>query len=239
MHNGIPPIKFISVDDNILDLYAIEEFSKPFPFLKSCGHFSNALEALEAQRSIQPDLVFLDIEMPTIDGMDFLREIRSQISMAVFVTAHPEYALEGFELSALDYILKPLTQERFEQAMRRVEEYWEMKHKSALYDVIFERDMVTIKEGYNQIKLAQSEIIYLEAMQDYTKVVTTSKNYLTLSTLSYFMDQLPSDRFLRVHRSYGVSIGKIRELSNSKLLCGNALIPVGKTYRTQVAKLRI
>lgn len=183
------------------------------------------LEGFEAQQYSKPDLVFLDVEMPGIGG--------------IIITSHPEYALEGFELSALDYLLKPLTEERFTQAAPKIRDYWEMRQKPELYDVHFERDMLTIKEGYNRIRLAQRGTIYLEAMQDYTKMVTSNKNYLTLSTLSFFMEQLPADRFISVHRSYAVSLQQIKELRNSELLCDNTVIPVGKTFRSAVSKLRL
>ena len=238
MTRTLPEIRFIAIDDNPLDLLFITEFSKVFPFLIPCGTFQNAFEGLEAQQYIKPDLVFLDIEMPQFTGIDLLRKIREQISMAVFITSHPEFALEGFELSALDYILKPLTEDRFAQAARRILEYWEMKQKSEAYEVLFEKDMLTIKEGHNQVRLAQRDIIYLEAMQDYTKIVTQGKNYMTLCSLSFFMEQLAPERFLRVHRSYAVSLGHIKELRYSELLCNNTVIPVGKTYRSTVSKLR-
>ncbi|KQS34063.1 LytTR family DNA-binding domain-containing protein [Dyadobacter sp. Leaf189] len=236
---SLPRIKFIAIDDNPLDLLFLTEFARTHAFLDNCGTFSNVLEGYEAQQYIKPDLIFLDIEMPGFSGIDMLRKIRSEVTMAVFITSHPEFALEGFELSALDYILKPLTEERFAATARKVLEYWEMKQKSQAYEVMFEKDMLTIKEGYNQIRLAQQDIIYLEAMQDYTKIVTSRKNYMTLSSLSYFMEQLPSDRFMRVHRSYAVSVGQIKELRYSELVCSDAIIPVGKTYRSTVARLKL
>ena len=232
-------IRFIAIDDNPIDLLFISEFSLAYPFLENCGTFSNALEGLQASQYIKPDLVFLDIEMPEFTGIDLLRKIRKEVGLAVFITSHPEFALDGFELSALDYVLKPLTEERFARTAAKIREYWEMKQKSEAYEVLFEKDMLTIKEGYNQVKLAQREIIYLEAMQDYTKIVTPRKNYLTLSSLSYFMEQLPADRFLRVHRSYAVSLGQIRELRHSELVCNDTVIPVGKTYRSTVARLKL
>ncbi|TLV02144.1 LytR/AlgR family response regulator transcription factor [Dyadobacter luticola] len=238
MTGTLPGIRFIAVDDSPLDLLFISEFSKAYPFLIPCGTFSNAVEGYGAQQYIKPDLVFLDIEMPGFSGIDLLRKIREEVVMAVFITSHPEFALEGFELSALDYILKPLTEERFAQAARKIQEYWEMRQKSAAYEVMFEKDMLTIKEGHNHVKLAQRDIIYLEAMQDYTKIVTSNKNYMTLSSLTYFMEQLPADRFLRVHRSYAVSVGQVKEMRYSELVCNNAVIPVGKTYRSAVAKMR-
>jgi DNA-binding LytR/AlgR family response regulator len=240
MNSGAhPTVRFIAIDDNPLDLLAISEFSRSYPFLVNCGAFSHPLEGYEAQQYIKPDLVFLDVEMPGISGIDLLKKIREQVSMAVFITSHAEFALDGFELSALDYILKPLTEDRFAEAARKVREYWEMKQKSQAYEVLFEKDMLTIKEGHNHVRLAQRDIIYLEAMQDYTKIVTSQKNYMTLSSLSCFMEQLPTDRFLRVHRSYAVSLSQVKELRHSELLCNETVIPVGKTYRSTIAKLKL
>jgi DNA-binding LytR/AlgR family response regulator len=239
MKGNSVPVKFIAIDDNPLDLLAISAYSEGYDFLENCGTFSNALEGYEAQQYIKPDLVFLDIEMPAISGLDLLRKIREEVSMSVLITSHPEFALEGFELSALDYILKPLTEERFAQTAKRIAEFAQMKRQADAYEVMFDKDMLTIREGYNQIRLSQNEIIYLEAMQDYTKIVTHGKNYMTLSSLTYFMEQLAPDRFLRVHRSYAVSLSQINELRHAEVVCRDIVIPVGKTYRSTIARLRL
>jgi DNA-binding LytR/AlgR family response regulator len=232
-------VRFLAVDDNLLDLLAISELAKQFDFLENCGTFTNPIEAYEAQQYIKPDLVFLDIEMSSVSGIELLRKIRAEIPMAVFITSYPEYALEGIDLSVLDYVLKPLTPERFAVTVERIRQYWEMKQKSAAYEVLFENDLLTIKEGHTQVRVSQNEIIYLEAMQDYTKIVTEKRNYLTLSTISFFMDRLPSDRFLRIHRSYAVALHHITELRHSEIVCSNARIPVGKTYRQVVSRLQL
>lgn len=237
--NSLPTVRFIAIDDNPLDIFSIVEYAKAYPFLQNCGTFHNALEGYEAQQYIKPDLVFLDIEMPGISGLDLLRKIRKEVTMAVFITSHHEFALDGYELSALDYILKPLTEERFAETARRIREYAVMKQRAEAYEVLFEKDTLTIKEGYNHVKVSQQDIIYLEAMQDYTKIITPQKSYMTLSTLTCFMEQLPADRFMRVHRSYAVSLNQIKELRGSEVVCNHAVIPVGKTYRSAIAKLRI
>ncbi|MCF0052140.1 LytTR family DNA-binding domain-containing protein [Dyadobacter sp. LJ53] len=237
--SSLPGIRFIAIDDNPLDLLFISEFAKAFPFLQNCGTFANALEGYEAQQYIKPDLVFLDIEMPGFTGLELLKKIRSEVDIAVFITSHHEFAIEGYELSALDYILKPLTEARFQETARRIREYALMKHRAEAYEVLFGDDTLTIKEGHNQVKLSQKDIIYLEAMQDYTKIITQQKNYVTLSTLTCFMEQLPSDRFMRIHRSYAVSLNQIKELRHSEVVCNNTVIPVGKTYRSAIAKLRL
>ncbi len=145
--------------------------------------------------------------------------------------------MEGFELSALDYVLKPLTAARLDITARRIREYWDVKRKSEAYEVLFEKDMLSIKDGYHTVRLPQRDIVYLEAMQDYTKIVTGSKSYMTLSTLSCFMETLPQDRFVRVHRSYGVSLRHVAGFSYSELLCNQVTIPIGKTYRPAISRL--
>lgn len=232
-------IRFMAIDDNPVDLLILKEYSTPFPFLQHCGSYTIPAEGLVAIEKDHPDLVFLDIEMPGVSGLELLRHIKAKVPLAVFITSHPEFALEGFELSALDYVLKPLTSERFAQTARRIEEYWDMKQKAHSYEVLFEKESLTIKEGHHQVKLPQDDIIYLEAMQDYTKVVTEKKNYLTLTTLTGFLEKISSKNFIRVHRSYAVAINKIKELHSNKLICGNIEIPIGKTYRTAIAQLKL
>lgn len=232
-------IRYIAIDDNPVDLLILKEYAADFPLLKHCGSFSNAIEGLAAAETIQPDLVFLDIEMPGTTGLEILRQLKSKVPIAVFITSHPEFALEGFQLSALDYILKPLTTDRFDHTAGRIHDYWDMKQKAISYEVQFEKESLTIKEGHNQIKLPQQDIIYLEAMQDYTKVVTEKKNYLTLTTLTGFLEKIANNNFLRVHRSYAVAINKIKELHANKVVCGNNSIPIGKTYRSALAQLKL
>lgn len=232
-------IRFVAIDDNPVDLLILKEYSTPFPFLQHCGSYTTPAEGLVAIEKEHPDLVFLDIEMPGGSGLELLRQIKDKVPLAIFITSHPEFALEGFELSALDYVLKPLTSERFAHTARRIEEYWNMKQKAHSYEVLFEKESLTIKDGHNQIKLPQEDIIYLEAMQDYTKVVTENKNYLTLTTLSGFLEKLSNNKFLRVHRSYAVAVKKIKELHSNKIVCGNSTIPIGKTYRSVVAQIKL
>jgi DNA-binding LytR/AlgR family response regulator len=232
-------IKFIAVDDNLLDILAIETFANKHSNLLKIGSFSNASEALLAIKSSKPDLVFLDVEMPDFTGIELLASIRKEVPMAVFITSHPEFAIDGFELSALDYILKPLTQERFDTCIKRVVDYWQMKQKAALFEIAYEKDSITIKDGHNRLNIKRSDIIFAEAMQDYTKIVTSDKNYLTLSTLSNFVEQFTDNEMIRVHRSYAVSIKKISEIKSNELFCNNYQIPIGKTYKTSLSAIKL
>ncbi len=232
-------IKFIAVDDNFLDLLAVETFAKKHKNLSLIGSFSNATDAILAIQASKPDLVFLDVEMPQFNGIELLSAIREIVPMAVFISSHSEFAIDGFELSALDYILKPLTQERFEVCIKRVEEFWDMKNKAALYEIAFEKDSISIKDGHSRLNIRRSDIIYVEAMQDYTKIVTNDKKYLTLSTLSNFVERFTDDELIRVHRSFAVSANKITEIKTNELICNTIQIPIGKTYKTSVAHLRL
>ncbi|MFV0606615.1 MAG: LytR/AlgR family response regulator transcription factor [Niabella sp.] len=230
-------IKYIAVDDSLLDRLLLEEYADKNPFFKKLGTYDSPEESLVAVTTLQPDLIFLDIEMPGMTGVDVLRTIRQQVPLAVFITSHAEFALDGFELSAFDYILKPLTEERFAATAKRLQEYWEMKQNAAAYEVLFEQESVVIKEGYTQIKLLLHEIIYLEAMQDYTKVITAQKSYLTLTTLTAFLQKVASKKFMRIHRSYAVALSKIESIETGTVNCGGFALPIGKTYKSEIAKI--
>lgn len=232
-------INFIAIDDDILGLMSIGELAKRYVFLQPKGYFSNASDGLVAINSLKPDLIFFDIEMPGITGLELLRLTKEKVPMAIFVTSHPEFALDGFELSALDYLLKPVDEERFEQAMRRVQDYWEMKQKAAAYEVMVEKEYLLIKEGRNQIRLPQQDVIYLEAMQDYTKLVTQKKTYMINKPLSGFVAHLPLDKFLRIHRSYAVALHQIIKLGLGEVVCYGCTLPIGKTYRSAVAQIKL
>lgn len=227
-------IRVIIVEDNEMDCLTITTILSHFDNLNILGIFSNALEAINSIYTLKPDLLFLDIEMPEISGIELLKSVRDQVPMAVFVTSYPDFALDGFELSALDYILKPLTEERFIPCLSRIEEYWEMRQKSNAYDILVEQDSLTIKQGHDKLKLPLSEVIYLEALNDYTKFYTAKKSYITLGNLSHILSQMPEDIFFRIHRSYAVAKSKITGLKKNEVICATISLPVGKTYKAKL-----
>jgi len=225
-------IRYISIDDESDDLLMLNEHIKTEPAFLCVGSFSSASEGLQAIISLKPDLVFLDVEMPGITGLEILKLLRDKIELAVFVTSHPEFALESFDLSAFDYLLKPVTEKRFAYTAQRLKDYWSMKQKAATYELLQEKETLLISEGRNKTRVPLHEIIYVEAMQNYTKVVTSRQSYLTLVGFNVFFSQLPQDNFLRIHRSYAVARNKIDGLHSSfELICGNTVLPVGKTYK--------
>lgn len=228
-------IRCICIDDERDDLLLLNEWIKTEPALICVGDFSSPSDGLQAIISLKPDLVFLDVEMPGVTGLEILKLLRSNIELAVFVTSHPEFALDGFELSAFDYILKPVTEKRFNYTAQRLKDYWSMRQKAATYELLQEKETLFISEGRNRIKVPINEIIYLEAMQNYTKVVTERQSYLTLVGFNIFLTKLPQDGFLRIHRSYAVAKNKIRGFNAAEeIVCGNTAIPVGKTYKDTI-----
>lgn len=232
-------IRYIALDDNLLDLMAIKLFAANYPSLQNCGHFQDAASALDALNTIKPEVAFIDVDMPGINGIEFVKAVKEKIPVSVFITSHPEYALEGFALDAMDYIVKPLTPERFALTVQRIQDYLDLRARAANYTVLFEPELVTFKHGYNKMRIPQREIVFLEAMHDFTKIKTFQKTYTASAPLSTFMESLPKDKFLRVHRSYAVAVGKITEARYAELVCGNVTIPIGKTYRTAVAQLNL
>ena len=139
MPNMQATLRYIAVDDNALDLLAVTTMAAAYPFLQQAATYNNALDAMSGITAIKPDVLFLDIEMPEWSGVELLRTVREQVPISVFITSHPDFALDGYELDALDYVLKPLTPERFAITARRIGEYWELKQKADAYAVQFEQ----------------------------------------------------------------------------------------------------
>src|SRR5690606_24236814 len=198
-----------------------------FNFLNNIGVFDNAQQALASISKKAPDILFSDIEMPGITGIEMMKQIIGQVPAPVFITSHPEYALQSFDLEIFDYLLKPINSERFSKCINRLEEFFVLHQKAMAIDNREEgNDYMIIKQGYDKFKVNFDEILYLEAMKDYTKICTAEKqNYLVVETLGGLLQQLPSDRFQRIHRSYIVNIGRITHFSTNKFWVGTHGLP--------------
>jgi len=233
------PLNYIIVDDNKLDQFTLLSKAKEFPQIKNIGICNNAEEALKSIAALKPTIVFIDVDMPGINGLELLRLVKEDVPIAIFVTSHMEYALDSYELAAFDFLLKPVKTERFKATMDRVFDFWEMKLNSIAYTVQFQKDTITIKEGHSQIQIPLNDITYLEAMKDYTKIITTQKKYMTLMPLSSFIKELPANVFSRIHRSYAVKRDRITCMQAGELYIGNQCLPIGKTFRTETAQWKI
>lgn len=224
-------IKCIAVDDEPLALEIIEDYIRKVPFLSLAGKFENAATALRFIQEEPVDLVFLDIKMPDITGIQFLKSLKYP-PMVIFTTAYGEYALDGFNLDVVDYLLKPVPFERFLKAAAKASEtFFANQQKIAPLDSAWVNDYIFIKTEYKIIKINLEDILFIEALKDYTKIYTQNLPVLTLRSLKSFETRLPADKFIRVHRSYLVSLNKINSVEKNTVMIANQSIPISDGYR--------
>jgi two-component system LytT family response regulator len=164
------------------------------------------------------DILFLDIDLPTVSGLDF-RKKAMDVPVCIYISAHPEYAVESFELDTLDFIVKPIKIDRFTQTMNKIEEYMELKIKAKLFESTLGGDVFYIKEGHTESKIKLHHILYLEALKDYTKIVTSAKKYYVLNSIGNLLKEHHFQSFVRVHRGFAVQKQYIdRKMTNEILL---------------------
>lgn len=218
-------IRCVAIDDEPMALLVIEQFCHRLGGLDlEC--FSEPHVGLEAIRRTSPDLVLLDIEMNGINGLEIARSLPSECRL-IFTTAHAQYALEGFELDAVDFLHKPFAYERFERAVNKaLQRIGDKSDRSAV-------ESVTLKQEYNNVVIPIDEILYLEAMENYTKVHRRNGRYiLSRTSLKKTAELLPPDRFLRIHKSYVVALPQVTEYSHTQLRLKEspAIIPIGRAF---------
>ncbi len=219
-------IKCVAIDDEPLALQLIMEYAKRFPLLKMVQTFDDAVAGAEYLRHAETDLLFIDINMPDISGIDLVKSLLQKPSV-IFTTAYRKFAMEGFELNALDYLLKPISFERFEKAVNKAIQHVEFREvqKKASGQVLF------VRSEYQLVKINLSEIEYIESVEDYIKIHRTGqKPVMTLMTMKSILEKLPSDQFQRVHRSFVVALAGIRSIVNRKIRLSSAEIPISDSY---------
>ena len=230
-------IKTLIVDDEPLALDISETFIAKMPNLELVARCNNALEGIEALKNHEVDLMFLDIQMPQITGIEFLRSLRNPPAV-VFTTAFPDFALEGFELDAVDYLLKPISMDRFMKAVSKATERITIRKQGT--DTIEEigDDYFFVKADKKLIKVNFSDIIYIEGLKDYVIIRQENSRVIALQTMKSLEDKLHSSNFRRVHRSYIVNLGKVLALDGNTLEVMEKgqvkVIPIGKNYRDEL-----
>lgn len=225
------------VDDEPLALEILESHIKKCDNLKLIAKCSNAIEASEAINREKPDLIFCDIHMPEISGIDFMKSIQNSGILVVFTTAYSEYAVDAFTLDALDYLLKPVSFERFKKSVDRAEEYFSIKNKTEQPSAEMSDGHMFVKADSKMIKINYDDIWYVEAFADYVKIYTSEdKRIVTLQTMKNMEQSLPADKFARVHRSYIVAINKVLAIGAHEVKIGNKNIPLGKNYKDAFAQ---
>lgn len=222
------------VDDEPLALSLLESYVKKTAFLRLTGKYSNALSAMKHIAEEEVDLLFLDIQMPGINGMEFARTI-SHRTRVIFTTAFSQYALEGYKVSALDYLLKPFSFDEFLAAARKALEWFEMIESKPVAETVHENIGIFVKSEYQLLHVLYEDIIYIEGLKDYVKIYTENdpKPILSLMSLKLLEEELPVDRFMRVHRSYIIHKNKISSVNKNRIVIGKKQIPIGETYRKQ------
>ncbi|MDR0710921.1 MAG: LytTR family DNA-binding domain-containing protein [Prevotellaceae bacterium] len=222
-------IKCFAVDDEPLALELIQSYVNQASFLTLAGSFSNATEALEAMKRQPPELIFLDIQMPGLTGIELAAMIDAHKMKVIFTTAFDCFALEGFKVDAIDYLLKPIAYADFLKAAQKAQRYIDASSAPAAPRCI------TVKTGYKLHKIDLSEILYVEALRDYVAIHTASgEKIMTIASLQHIADKLPEAMFARVHRSFVVNISKIRIIERNRIVFGKTYIPISDTYKEQV-----
>lgn len=221
----------IIIDDDEIDRLTVVSFAKKFPVLDILGVFESAEEALSFIDTQNIDILFLDIDMPGLSGIEF-RKKALEIPVCIFITAHPEHAVESFEIETLDFIVKPLKLDRFAQTVSRIEEFMEVKLKASLFEASIGGDTIYIKEGHEQTKVKLHEILYLEALKDYTLIITNKKRHCVLSSIGNLLKEDHFQSFIRIHRSFAVQKQFIQKVNSSEIILNNDIaIPVGRSYK--------
>ena len=219
-------IRCIAIDDEPLALKQISGYINKTPFLELAGECESALKAIEVLEITPVDLMFVDINMPDLSGMDFVKTLENPPKI-VFVTAYSQYALEGFRVDAIDYLLKPISYVDFLKSANKVKTWFDTNPKKS-DEVRSNKDFLFIKSEYKLLRINFDDIKYIEGMSEYIRIhLTNSKPVMTLLSMKAIEDKLPSDRFMRVHRSFIVSLSKISEIERSRIIFdGKVYIPV-------------
>lgn len=237
------PLRLLIVDDEPLAVEVLETYIAQFPqqlqLITTCN---NALQAFEAINKHEIDLMFLDIEMPQISGIDFLKSL-ARPPKVIFTTAYPQYALDGYDLNIVDYLLKPISLERFEKSIDKAIFQLEGINLKAQQKELINKaqnestnhiDYIFVKADKKLIKLKFDEIYFIEGLKDYVMIYTPTGRIITLQTMKSLEEKLPSDLFMRIHRSYIVGSKHISMMQGNTIYIDNKEIPIGKNYKDEV-----
>jgi two-component system, LytTR family, response regulator len=228
-------MNFIALDDEPLALVLIEKHASAIPDLQLLATFTDAATAADFLRNNAVDLLVSDINMPDVNGLQFVRDLPDERPMVIFLTAYKEHAHEGFDLDVVDYLIKPVSAERFQKAIRKASDLLELREKAAEAALVLppaETHFFVFSEYY-QIKITIEDILYIESMGDYVKIyLATQKNpVLTLERLKNLTDRLSKHGFQRIHRSYLVNLAKITAQQKSRVSVNGIWLPVGEAYK--------
>lgn len=222
-------IKCLIIDDEPIAREGLKEHVEQIEFLNLIATCKNAIEATNWMQKADIDLIFLDIQMPKVTGIEFMKNLKNP-PLTVFTTAYPEYAIESYELDIVDYLLKPISFPRFLKAALKAKEYM-AQHE---HQVVRNEDFFFVKCSQKIEKIIVQEITYVESMSNYVIIHTKDRKFVTYLTFKSVEDQLPSDQFIRIHRSYMVALSAIKTIEGSDLIIDGATLPISKNYKDEV-----
>ncbi|NEM99473.1 LytR/AlgR family response regulator transcription factor [Pontibacter burrus] len=233
-------IRCLVVDDKPLALDILTDYIKKVDFLEFVASTTSALEALKLVEQERIDLLFLDIQMPELTGIQVMKILGDKCRV-ILTTAYTEYALEGYDHNIVDYLLKPIAFDRFYKAAQKAKQVFELQQTIAVPPTIIKeekpaetpaaRDIIFVKTEYKIVKLRLSDILYVEGLQNYVSIYTKTERILSLKNIKKMEELLPAGQFIRVHKSYIISLDKIDSIERNRVFIGDAVIPVGETYK--------
>lgn len=220
----------IAVDDEPLALDILKGMIAKVPFLSLVATCKSGMEALQILTDQKIDLIFLDIQMPDLSGIQLLKSLKNP-PIVIFSTAYNHYAVESYTLDAIDYLLKPFAYDRFLKAVNKAQEYLQYTTQANIGSANTHNDHIYVRADYKIIKINFEDILFIEGLKDYIKIFDGSKPILTILSLKYMEEKLPTNLFIRVHRSFIVSLKKINSIQKNRIYIGEHEIPVGDIYR--------
>ncbi len=235
-------LKCAIVDDEPLALGLLESYAKKTPLLELCGCYSSAIEAMKHLQETPVDLLFLDIQMPDLNGLEYSRMVDEQTRI-VFTTAFDQYAIDGYRVNALDYLLKPISYADFMQAVNKAVQWFELKQKAdetpqktADSATNLAGEYIYVKSDYKLVQIELDKILYIEGLKDYIKIHTEDepRPILSLISMRAMEEKLPADRFIRVHRSFIVQKQKIKVIDKGRIVFGKEYIPISDSYKQEL-----
>lgn len=230
-------IRCLIVDDEPLALDVLETYISRVDNLELVCRCNNAVEAYNCLQTEQVDVMFLDIQMPKLTGIDFLKSLANPPKV-IFTTAYRDYAVEGYELNAVDYLLKPISFDRFLKAIAKVTPQ-ETKPAATIHasEPDYKEAFIYLKADKKMVKVMLSDILYIESLKDYIRVKTETKEIISYQKISFLEEKLPADKFLRIHRSFIIALDKVQAFSATTVDLGKTEIPIGRLYKNEVLQI--
>ena len=230
-------IKCIAIDDEPLALKLLEDNIRNVPYLELIASCRNVFDAMKVMDEIKIDLIFIDIQMPGLTGLQFVGSLEKK-PLVIFITAYKQYALESYDLAVVDYLVKPVPLERFIKACNRAKELYEMK-TAKNQNLVTKADYFFLNADYRQVKVIFDDINWMEGVRDYVKIhlKSSGKPLLFRTSLKALEPELPSSKFIRIHKSYIVAMESITAMRKTSLFINDMELPVGETFREVVEKL--